>query len=225
MKAVGYVRVSTQRQANEGISVGMQTEKIKQWAALNDAELVGEFADNGISGAKTCNREGLLAALALAKRTKAALVVYSLSRLSRSTKDMIEIAEQLDKAGCDLVVLNEKIDTTTPSGRMVFRMLAAMNEFEREQVSERTKHALASKRAEGFRVSGIAPMGYSIEGDKLKPVASEQDILRTVAELKKQGLSLRKISAELAARGCFNRNGEPFAAKVVRSMANQRKAA
>lgn len=220
MRAVGYIRVSTQGQVQDGVSVDMQKAKIEQWAALNDAELLGVFADNGISG-KTANREGLQAALVLAKRNKAALVVYSLSRLSRSTKDTLTIAEQLEKGGCDLVVLNEKIDTTTPSGRMVFRMLAAMNEFEREQIGERTKAGLAHKREKGERVSRFAPIGYRIEGDQLVPVETEQAILKMVAELRQQGLSLRAISAELAKRGAFNRNGDPFAAKVVRSMLKQ----
>lgn len=220
MKAVGYIRVSTQMQAQEGVSMDMQRAKIEQWAALNDAELLGLFADNGISG-KTAEREGLQAALALAKRNKAALVVFSLSRLSRSTKDTLTIAEQLEKGGCDLVVLNEKIDTTTPSGRMVFRMLAAMNEFEREQIGQRFKEVLAHKRQKGERFSRFAPMGYSLEGDQLVPVAAEQEILGMVADLRKAGMSLREISAALAERGAFNRKGQPFAAKVVRSMLKQ----
>lgn len=220
MKAVGYIRVSTQMQAQEGVSMDMQKSKIEQWAALNDAELLGVFADNGISG-KTAEREGLQAALALAKRSRAALVVYSLSRLSRSTKDTLTIAEALEKGGCDLVVLNEKIDTTTPSGRMVFRMLAAMNEFEREQIGQRFKEVLAHKRQKGERFSGRAPMGYSFDGDRLVPVESEQQILGMVAELRKAGMSLRAISAALAQRGAFNRKGQPFAANVVRSMLKQ----
>ncbi|MEE9311133.1 MAG: recombinase family protein [Planctomycetota bacterium] len=78
--------------------------------------------------------------------------VYSLSRLCRSTKDAINISEQLDKSGADLVSLSERLDTTSASGKMIFRMLAVLSEFERDQISERTKAALAHKKSLGQRV-------------------------------------------------------------------------
>jgi len=85
-------------------------------------------------------------------------VVYSLSRLSRSTKDTLQIAEKLDKAGADLVSLSEQIDTTSASGKMVFRLMAVLNEFERDQISERTSAALQHKKAKGL---GMNSRGFS----------------------------------------------------------------
>ena len=218
MKAVGYIRVSTTKQADEGVSLAVQELKIRQWASLNDADLLSVHHDDGVSG-KTAARSGLQAALADARKTGAALVVYSLSRLSRSTRDTLSIADELDKAGCDLVVLHEKIDTTTPSGRMVFRMLAAINEFERDQVAERTKSAMAHIKAQGRRVGSI-PHGYRLgDGNALVSDEREQEIGRLVRELRAGGWTLQSISDELAARGLFNREGRPFNPRSVRSMA------
>lgn len=130
--AIGYVRVSTEDQATEGVSLDAQKAKLAAWCLANDYELSGGRADN---------RPGLQSAIEEACKTKSALVVYSLSRLARSTKDTIAIDEQLDKAGADLVSLSEKIDTTSAAGKMIFRMLAVMAEFEKDQISERTKMA------------------------------------------------------------------------------------
>jgi DNA invertase Pin-like site-specific DNA recombinase len=126
MRAIGYVRVSTAEQATEGVSLDAQRARIAAWARANDAELVDVFTDAGLSGGRADNRPGLQAALDRACSGQAALVVYSLSRLARSTRDAITISERLDTAGADLVSLSEKIDTTTAAGKMVFRMLAVL---------------------------------------------------------------------------------------------------
>ena len=217
-QATGYIRVSTQGQVVDGVSIEMQETKIRQWAALNDVELAGLHVDEGLSGKNTA-RPGLQQALAEVKKHKGALVVYSLSRLSRSTRDTLELADKLEKAGADLVVLQEKVDTTTPSGRMVFRMLAAMNEFEREQLAERTSQAMQHMKAQGRRV-GSVPHGYRLaeDGKHLLPDAHEQEVLNLVRELREDGWTLQAISAELAERGAFNRAGRPFNAKSIRSM-------
>lgn len=219
MKVTGYLRVSTVGQAEEGVSLEMQERKVRQWCELNEAELTGLHVDEGLSG-KNTSRPGLQAALAEVRAHKGALVVYSLARLSRSTRDTLEIADELDKAGADLVVLQEKVDTTTPSGRMVFRMLAAINEFEREQLAERTSQALQHMKSRGRRVGSI-PHGYRLaeDGKHLVPNDTEQEILTLVKELRGQGWTLQAISDELAARGAFNRQGRPYNVKSIRSMA------
>jgi site-specific DNA recombinase len=216
-KATGYIRVSTQGQADEGVSVEMQEAKLRQWAALNDAELVAVYVDE-LSG-KNTDRPGLQKALAEVKAHKGALVVYSLSRLSRSTQDTLHIADQLNKASADLVVLAEKVDTTTPSGRMVLTMLAAMNEFERAQLAERTSQAMQHMKAQGRRVGSI-PHGYRLaaDGEHIEPDTHERDVLRQVAALRAEGMTLREISAELARLGVFNREGRPFNPNSVRNM-------
>lgn len=216
MKAVAYMRVSTIGQAVDGVSLEMQRAKVRAWADLHDAQLVAEYADEGLSG-KRADRPGLMAALSHAKREKAALVVYSLSRLSRSTLDTLQLTTDLERAGCDLVSLSEKLDTSTPAGRVVFRVLAALSEFEREQLAERTRGAILHLKAKGQRY-GSVPHGFRDEGGQLVKDAREGEIVRLVQSLRERGLSLREISGELAARGAFNRAGRAFNPKSLASM-------
>ncbi len=206
MKAIGYIRVSTEGQATEGVSLDAQEAKIRAWAELNGAESVSLFVDAGLSGKRADNRPALQDALRNVQKGDA-LVVYSLSRLSRSTKDTIALAEALEKRGADLVSLSEKIDTTTAAGKMVFRMLAVLSEFERDQVSERTKTALAHKRSLGEKTGGDVPFGYRLEGDQLVPEPVEQEAIEFIKVLRSKGYSSRQISAELEVKGYRTRRG------------------
>src|SRR3954454_24039305 len=132
MRAVAYIRVSTTDQATDGVSLDAQRARIGAWCLSNGAELAeGDIhVDAGISGKRADNRPSLVAALEGVCRSGGVLVVYSLSRLARSTKDTIAIAERLDRAGADLASLSEKIDTTTAAGKMLFRLMAVLAEFE-----------------------------------------------------------------------------------------------
>ena len=208
MEAIGYCRVSTATQVEEGVSLQAQREKIKAWCAAHDYELVAIHTDEGLSGSRCGNRRGLEAALTEVCRRKAALVVYSLSRLSRSIKDTIAISERLNKSGADLVSLSERIDTTSASGRMVFRMLAVLNEFERAQISERTKLAMAHKRQSNELVGEI-PFGFDLgrDGKTLTPNAKEQRTLGTIHRLRRDGLSYRAIAARLTQRHIRTKTG------------------
>jgi len=216
MKAIGYIRVSTQGQAEEGISLDMQKAKIEAWASLNETQIIGLYADEGASG-KDTNRRGLREAISACKQHNCALVVYSLSRLSRSTLDTLSISQDLEKSGCDLVSLQEKVDTTSPSGRVIFRLLAALAEFERETISERTREALRHMKAQGKRV-GSVPHGYRLKDDYLVPWEQEQRIIQLVSELRGKGMTLRAISSELARQGAFNRNGKAYNPKSIASI-------
>jgi site-specific DNA recombinase len=207
--AIAYLRVSTECQATEGVSLDAQAARIRQWCQLNDMELVGEYVDAGVSGKRADNRPQLQAALNHASQSGAALVVYSLSRMSRSVADTLAIADRLERAGADLVSLSEKIDTTSASGRMVFKMLAVLSEFERETTAERTRHALAIKKTNGERV-GTVPYGYILgaDGVTLHESADEQSIINTIRELRAAGESMRAIADELTNRGVVTKSGE-----------------
>ena len=115
-RAIGYIRVSTAGQATDGVSIGAQTARIRAWCDANGYQLADVFTDAGISGKRADNRPGLRRALDAADKRRAALVVYSLSRLARSTRDAIGSAEELDRAGADLVSLTERIDTGSARG-------------------------------------------------------------------------------------------------------------
>jgi site-specific DNA recombinase len=207
--AVGYIRVSTEGQAQNGVSLDAQRDRIQTWASQNGYSLAAIHVDSGISGGKLTNRPAAQKALAEACRRKAALVVYSLSRLARSTKDAIETSERLHKAGADLVSLSEAIDTTTAAGKMVFRMLAVLAEFERDLVSERTTTAMQHLKSQNRRVGRWLPYGFDLaaDGQHLTEIPAEQQTIRLIRQWHDGGQSLRTIADTLNARGIPAKQG------------------
>jgi len=222
MKAIGYIRVSTERQADEGVSLEAQKARIAAWCAANEYELVAVHVDAGISGKSMDKRQGLQQAMATIKKDMA-LVVYSLSRLARSTKDTIAISEQLEKSGADLVSLSERIDTTGAAGKMLFRMMAVLNEFERDVISERTTAALAHKKAIGEKYAPV-PFGYSEVEGRLVAVESEALVVAEIMKKRQAGATLQAIAEHLNGRGISGKQGGRWYASTVRCIL-QRKAA
>lgn len=199
--AIGYIRVSTESQANDGVSLEVQRVKILAWCELNDYALTHIFIESGISGSRADNRPELQKTLEASVKSNA-LIVYSLSRLARSTTDTLNIAHMLQKKNVDLVSLSERIDTTTAAGKMVFRMLAVLSEFERDQISERTTAAMRHKKSIGERVGSI-PYGFQLANDNvtLKLDQTEQKILTVVQKLRTKGFTLRAIATNLTTNG------------------------
>jgi site-specific DNA recombinase len=218
--AIGYVRVSTEGQATDGVSLDAQRNAITAYCQLNGLRLVAIEADEGISGSKTSNRPGLRRAVESACGSGAVLVAYSLSRIARNTIETLELADRLENAGADLASLSERIDTSGACGRMVFRMLAVLAEFERDQIAERTRLGLAEKRRRGEKTGGRVPFGYRAEdrGGTLVLVedATEQATLAEARRLQAAGLSLRAIGAELTSRGMAPKAGGRWHAKTLR---------
>lgn len=207
---VGYVRVSTGKQAEEGVSIPSQIARINGWCESRDTpcEAPKIFSDAGISGKRIDTRHGLKNALNAACVAGGVLVVYSFSRLARSTKDAIAIAERLEQAGADLVSLTEQIDTTSAAGKMFFRLLAVFAEFERDIGSERTKAGLDHKRSRHERIGQI-PYGVRLAEDGISLVEDFDD---TAAILKAKimregGRSFREIAAVFDAMGLRPKNG------------------
>lgn len=222
--AVGYVRVSTELQAQQGISLEAQQARIRSWCDANGYTLSGVHIDAGLSGSRSDNRPALQMALDSACRTKAALVVYSLSRLARSTKDAISISDRLAKSGADLVSLSERIDTTTAAGKMIFRMLAVLAEFESDQLSERTKTAMAHLRQQGRRVSRHIPYGFVLapDGKTLLSHPEEQTVMAQIRTLRLEGFSLRRIAAALTKSNIPTKHERAWSAKVIHSLLNRK---
>lgn len=216
-RAHAYIRVSTLSQADHGQSLPAQEERIRTWCEANGYVLAGIHVDRGLSGGRF-DRPGLQEALAAVQRGDA-LVVNSLSRLARSTRDTLAIAEDLEYKGADLVSLSEKIDTTSAAGRMVFRLLAVLSEFERDVVAERTSMALRHMKACGKFTGGNAPYGHRLlaSGD-LEPVPEEQAVIQRIHELhaEDRSRSLRKVAAALDREGCRTRADRPWHSEQIR---------
>lgn len=215
---VGYVRVSSQEQADEGISLSAQRQKIKQWAELHDNSILGIYSDEGVSGTRT-NRIGLQKALEMACTNKSIFVVYSLSRFSRSTTDTLKFTTQLQKAGAELVSISEQIDTLSAAGKMIFRVLAVLNEFESDLGGERTKAALDYRRAKGLKTGGFTPYGYKVDKDKrLHFEPKEQQIIERIKAMRARGTNYHAIAKQLNNEGIKTKTGKKWYGNVIKGI-------
>ena len=140
MAKVGYARVSTHGQSDDS--------QVDELTAYGCDRI---FTDHGVSG-KHASRPQLSAALEY-MREGDTFVITRMSRAMRSLKHMIELAHVLRERGIDLVVIKQNIDTSTPQGRLVFHLMAAIDEFQRELIVEGTNEGLQAARARG-RVGG-----------------------------------------------------------------------
>src|SRR5580698_5011593 len=177
MKTVGYVRVSTDRQAEQGVSLEAQEAKIRAMATVQGADLDEVIVDGGES-AKSLNRPGLQRLLALINARKVqAVIVAKLDRLTRSVKDLGGLLELLEKRKVALISVAESLDTGSAAGRLVITIMAAVSQWEREAIGERTRDALHHKRSQGQRVGNIAfgsrlaPDGEHLEADPAEQAA------------------------------------------------------
>lgn len=212
-----YARVSSAQQAELGVSLEAQEARLRAWCEFNGYEVAAVLVDRGISGSRADNRPALQEALSRVRRGDS-LVVYSLSRLARSVKDTLRIAEELERRGVDLVSLSERIDTTNSSGRLSFRMLAVLGEFEREQISERTSMAMAQLRKSGRYCGGFIPYGFRCVDGVLEAVPEEQAVIERVRRLRDAGASYGVIIRKLMEVGLVSRAGKPFEAMQIARM-------
>ncbi len=130
----------------------MQLDELRAYCRKRGWEVVGEFADTGVSGA-TENRPALDRLLAnCRKRLLDAVVVYRYDRFARSLRQLVNALEEFRSLGIDFVSLHEGVDTSTPNGRLVFGIFASIAEFERELIRDRVRSGLASARGKGRRL-------------------------------------------------------------------------
>lgn len=226
MQAIGYIRVSTDEQANEGVSLAAQRKRIAAWCDAHGYDLVAVHEDAGLSGKRADNRPGLQAALRDVCRSKGVLVVMKLDRLARSTRDAIEMADRIERCGAELASISESIDTTTGIGGFFFTIMAALAQLERDIISERTRAALAHKREQGQRVSRTAPYGFDFtESGSVVPNEGEQLTAKMIRDLRAGGMAYGRIAERLNASGIPSKRGGRWYAKTVADVVADRGAA
>lgn len=220
MDAIGLIRVSTAHQVTEGVSLGSQEKKIRAYCEANGLTLVKVYEEAGVSGcSKLENRQTLNAALDEVCRRKCALVVYSLSRLSRSMKDTLAISERLNNAGAELVSLTEKIDSTSAAGKMVFNMMALLQQFEVQQLTERISVSLAFMRKQNRRISRHIPFGYDLADNvNLRSNDIERQAIENMKRMRADGRSLWQIANFLEHNNVKTKRGAKWSASSVRAI-------
>lgn len=196
-KAVGYIRVSTTMQSEDGISLDTQTKRIKEFCLTRNIRLKKVFSDAGISGGHT-NRPSLQEMLEGLKEGYF-IICAELSRLSRSTNDALNILQKIKEKGCFLISLSPDIDFSTPIGEMMYTILMAFHQLERKQIAERVslnmknlskQNKLRSKPPFGFKFNS---KDQSFEKDK-----EQQKIIKLIIKLyEEDGIRLSQISKYL----------------------------
>jgi DNA invertase Pin-like site-specific DNA recombinase len=209
--AIVYVRVSSARQAAEGLSLEAQ-ERTLTASAEGAGYSVSLFSDNGKSGKSLKARSGLQAALVELNSGRAqALYVARLDRLARSVSDLLGIVDQAIKNNWRLVLMDLGVDTATPHGRLVLSMLGSVAEFERGLISERQKDVHAERRAQGI-VWGV---------DKGNLPETSQEVRHLINKLAWTGKSLRAICKELNDNQVpTTRGGKAWYPSTVRALLN-----
>ncbi len=186
VRVVLYTRVSTGEQADSGAGLAAQESQLRAEAVRRGWDVVALLSDAGASGSTMRKRPALAQALALVDGGQVdVLAVAKLDRLSRSVLDFAQLMVRAGRLGWGLVALDLGVDTTTASGRLVANVMVSVAEWERDIIGQRTREALAEKRAAGVRLGG----------PQLVPPA----IVRRVVDEQRAGRSLRAIAAGLTA--------------------------
>lgn len=225
MKAIGYVRVSSDEQAREGLSIEAQTQKIHEYCHLKDLELIEICSDEGVSGFKPLEQRpgGRMVYDLLMNGSATNLVSVKLDRCFRNTGDAINKTMLFQKKGIHLHLLDVNVDTNTATGKMFFTVLAMLAQFERDIAGERTKMVLDMKKSQG-KVFNHPPYGYDRLGDALIPNTSEQKNIKIIFEKKQQGASLRTIAKALMDAGIPTKKGKTnWSAATIRNILKEKR--
>jgi len=220
MRAIGYVRVSTEKQADFGISLEAQEAKVRAMAVVQGADLVDVIIDAGES-AKSLNRPGMARLLSLVDAGAIdSVIVAKLDRLTRSVKDLAELLERFARRGASLVSVAESLDTGTAAGRLVLNIMVSVSQWEREAIGERTRDAMRHMKAKGARFGNV-PFGFRIAEDRATLVedAEEQAVLTKLRELRAVGYTLCQIAEELNAQGFRTRRGSLWRHQYIADLA------
>lgn len=165
--AAVYVRVSTEEQALHGYSLAAQEDALKNYLSALGYDLYKIYRDEGISAKDLQHRPAMLELLSDAeKKLFSAIFIYKLDRFSRSLKDLILTIEKLKEWDVDFISLQDKIETASASGKLMFHIISAFAEFERNIIGERTSFGMDRKSREGEAISK-PPFGYKMIDKRL----------------------------------------------------------
>jgi site-specific DNA recombinase len=221
LSVIGYVRVSSQEQLSEGVSLEAQKARIEAWCEATGATLVHVVEDGAVSGTKPlAHREGGVRIARLLERRKPeadAVIVTRLDRLGRNAAEALGLLRGFANGPVGLVSLADRIDLTTPSGRAMASMSAVFAELERDLIGARTSEALARLRDDG-KVFGGIPYGWVRSGGDLLPDTDEQRVRREIIELRESRCSYREIASWLDREGIAAKKGGRWSAMSVRSV-------
>jgi DNA invertase Pin-like site-specific DNA recombinase len=205
---IGYIRVSTDQQAESGAGMAAQRSSIRRQCEQHGWELAAIYEDNGASAKTLKGRPGLSEALVvLANGDAAALVVAKLDRLARSVHDFAGLVRIAERERWGIVALDLGVDMTTPTGGLLANVTASVAEWERRIISQRTSEALAQRRAAGVRLG--------------RPRSLDPAIADRIHRRRTKGATLQAIADELNAGSISTPTGRVWSPALVRKIALQ----
>ncbi len=216
--AIIYCRVSTDKQAEQGISLEMQLTRCVEYCETEGLDILDTIVDAGISAKTIAGRQGFMKIMDLIRKRKIRhLVTYKLDRAFRSTLEGLQVIELMNKKGCGLHIVDEHSTVKTESADDEFMLALKMSLAQRERklVSERTKDALDRKREKGEFCGGEPPYGHRNEAGMLVPDIEEQAVIKKIRKLRTKGYSIRRVAKCLEEDGHLNRRGKAFTKTAV----------
>lgn len=219
-KVVGYIRVSTDNQVEDGMGLEIQEETIRKYCKDKKYELVKIYNDPGESGATIEKRPGLLNLLAEAKEKKfEKVIVAKLDRIARDTFATLWIEKELKKYDIDLFSIAEPYRWDDPAQKVFLQMISVFAEFEKARITERLVSGRIKKFDKGGYAGGNLSLGYKTVEGELQVDPQEAETVRMIKKLRKQGLSMQRIAQRLNNEHiATKRGGKSWYASTVRSV-------
>jgi DNA invertase Pin-like site-specific DNA recombinase len=226
VNVVAYLRVSTDRQAEEGLGLEIQEHAIRAWARDNGHKITLWTRDEGVSGSNGLDsRRGLVDALeALRSRAAGALVVYRLDRLARDLVLQEQLLADVRRMRADVFSTSAAEasyltdDPDDPSRKLIRQVLGAVNEYERAMIALRLRSGRRRKAENGGYAYGSPPFGSRVQAGVLVPDEREQLTLDRMRELRAHGLSFREIASTLTGEGHQPKRGTVWYPMTIRQI-------
>lgn len=220
---VGYVRVSTKEQAETKLSLAHQEEKIRAYAVAQDLKL-GRIFNDAAESAKDLNRPAVKELLEEIQKGRIEhVIILKLDRMIRNIENLGYLLRLFEKKEVTLSAVQESLNTSTASGRLVVNMLGSIAEWERDTIAERTFAALSVKRRKNEKLGGIRPYGWAVKevnGTKtLIPDPKEQRTRKAILDARAAKKGYQQIAEELNAAGVKPRAGARWYASTIRGIA------
>jgi len=213
-----YVRVSTAQQAEEGFSLDAQAARLRAYCEAQGWVVCDNhlYVDAGLSGTNT-DRVALQSMIQAAKAGDIQrIVTMKLDRLARNTRDFLSIVETLQGYGCDLVLIKESFDTSTPQGKFALTMFAAIAELEASTITERVMSGKIQKAAEGGFNGAQIPFGYKYTNGQFEPDTAVAGVVQELFTEFVGGSSLAGLAATLNANQVATVRGGKWYTSTVR---------